>query len=190
MKRALGRLRSRLRQRGGDPPEPVSGSPPSPVRGSPASCPEVTITWALAADAPRPPARRVSRAVRMAAPAAAAAAVAATAIAVTLLGQGSPRGGPSPLPQPRLTTAQIPPPPALAIDVVATGCEIFVVKNVSDYVVLQADDKPVPMGATLLFNEVPLYVQISSPACAYVYVHGRRRPAGPAGSSWNFAVPR
>jgi hypothetical protein len=186
MKKALGRVR----RRGGDTPEPIPCSAAAPVPGSAAACPEVTITWALAADAPRLPAQRVSRAARRTAPAAPAAAVAATAIAVTLLGQGGPRGGPSPPPQPRLTPAQISPPPALAIEVVAAGCQIFVVKNVSNYVVLQAGDKPVPMGATLLFNEVPLYVQISNPACASVYVHGHRRPAGPAGSSWNFAVPR
>jgi hypothetical protein len=200
MTTALGRLRRRSHPRGGDRPGPVSGSPvslvsgspTSCVSGSPTSCVEVTITWAPAADTPPRPPRGMSRAARIAAPAVAAVLVAATAIAVTVLGRGGLPPGPSP--QPHLTPVPNPPPnplpPALAIDVVAAGCEIFVVKNVSDYVVLQADDKPVPMGATLLFNEVPLYVQISNPACAYVYVHGHRTHPGPAGSSWNFAVSR
>jgi hypothetical protein len=192
MSKALRGLRHARRSRRLHHVRRSSGDRPRPVLPRPAfPCQEVTITSPVAGQAPPRAVRALSRAGRLLAPAAAAVLVAATAIVVTVAGQGGPQGGPSPPPGPQLTSAPSPPPPpALAIDVVEAGCVIFVVKNVSNYVVLQADDKPVPMGATLLFNEVPLYVQISRRSCAYVYVHGQLRAAAPAGSSWAFAVAR
>ncbi len=178
----MGRLLRRTRKRDDDLHERFVVS--ETAAGRSMSYPDVTITWPPAADSPPRPARHATRLI---APAAAAALVAATTVVITVLGQGGlhARSRPS---APLLAPA--PPPPALVINVVRAGCDIFVVKNVSDYIVLQARDKPVPTGATLPFNEVPLDVQISSPACADVYVHGRRQRDGSGGSPWTFAVPR
>lgn len=77
--------------------------------------------------------------------------------------------------------------PVLLIKVVREPCYVFV-KNATTGNVLQPDNTEAPRGVTLQFSQVPLLVQISEPTCADVYVHGLRKPAGPAGKSWIFTI--
>ena len=82
--------------------------------------------------------------------------------------------------------ARPPPVPALLIRIVHEPCTVFV-KNAASNVILQSGNTPAPPGAKLVYEQVPLQVQISDPHCADVFVHGRKQaPATTA--PWIFSV--
>jgi hypothetical protein len=64
---------------------------------------------------------------------------------------------------------QTPATPVLMIKVISDPCRVFVKNNGN---VLQSDNSSVRQGTTLQFNQTPLLVQISNPACVVVLVHG------------------
>ncbi len=78
------------------------------------------------------------------------------------------------------------PAPALLIRIVREPCTVFV-KNAASNIILQSDNTPAPPGAKLVYQQVPLQVQISDPHCADVFVHGRKRPPA-ATAPWIFFV--
>jgi hypothetical protein len=76
--------------------------------------------------------------------------------------------------------------PVLLIRVIGEPCMVFV-KNAASNNILQSDNNNVPLGARLVFGQVPLQVQISDPHCADVYVHGQRQPPA-ATAPWILSV--
>jgi hypothetical protein len=84
----------------------------------------------------------------------------------------------------RNAAQQTPFTPVLTIKVISDPCRVFVKNNGN---VLQSDNSPVRQGTTLQFNETPLLVQISNPACVNVFVHGLQRVPD-RGKPWIFSV--
>jgi hypothetical protein len=80
---------------------------------------------------------------------------------------------------------QTPSSPALTIKILSDPCRVFVKNNGN---VLQSDNSPVRQGTTLQFNQTPLLVQISNPACVVVLVHGLQRVPDQS-KPWIFSVP-
>ena len=78
------------------------------------------------------------------------------------------------------------PAPVLLIRIIREPCTVFV-KDAANSDILQSEDTVEPLGAKLVFDQVPLQVQISDPHCADVYVRGRKQP--PGAKPWIFAVP-
>jgi hypothetical protein len=121
------------------------------------------------------------------------AAVAVIALVLVVVGVFALRGTLTSRKPPHTSTSthsaalQTPIGPVLLIKVVREPCRVFV-KNAATGDVLQNDIASPPKGATLEFRESPLLVQISDPGCVSVYVHGQRRPPGPAGQQWVFTV--
>jgi hypothetical protein len=79
---------------------------------------------------------------------------------------------------------QTPSTPVLTIKVISDPCRVFVKNNGN---ILQSDNSPVRQGTTLQFNETPLLVQISNPACVNVFVHGLQRVPDRS-KPWIFSV--
>lgn len=81
-------------------------------------------------------------------------------------------------------------PAALEIKVTGAACKIFV-ENQRSNNVLTGDSTPVQAGTNLQYgqNQLPVTVEISSPGCANVYVHGKKQPES-AAKPWSFSVGR
>lgn len=77
-------------------------------------------------------------------------------------------------------------PAVLTIKVLREPCMVFV-KNSSNGNVLQSDNSSVPLGTTLTFTQAPLLVQINTPACVDVFVHGMPQIHTQPGT-WIFSV--